>query len=190
MIVSSPEQQKRGLVNNAMVSWVDMTPTILDWAGTAGPTKYQMPGKSFLPLLETENPTGRDEVFFSHVFHEITMYYPMRGMRTRQFKYLVNLNSEIEFPFASDLYGSPTWQGVLKRKDKMLGSRTAKAYVHRAPEELYDLSKDPQEARNVANDPHYAATLKELRQRLQDWRKRTNDPWLILDDYKANATFK
>ena len=190
MIVSSPDQQKRGLVNNAMVSWVDMTPTILDWASAAGPTKYQLPGKSFLPLLEIENPPGRDEVFFSHVFHEITMYYPMRGIRTRQFKYLINLNSEIEFPFASDLYGSPTWQGVLKRKDKMLGSRTVKTYLHRAPEELYDLSQDPQEARNVANDPNYAAPLKELRQRLQDWRKNTKDPWLIQDNYKPNATFK
>lgn len=40
---------------------------------------------------------------------------------------------------------------------QMLGSRTVNAYLHRAPEELYDLSKDP---------------------------------WLILADYKANATFK
>jgi N-sulfoglucosamine sulfohydrolase len=189
LIVSAPDQKQRGIVNHAMVSWVDLTPTILDWANAPQP-KYELPGKSFLPILEEENPAGRDEVFFSHVFHEITMYYPIRGLRTRQFKYLVNLNPEIEFPFASDLYGSPTWQGILKRKDTKLGGRTVKAYLQRAAEELYDLSKDPHEVKNVANDPQYAATLKELRQRLHDWRKRTNDPWLILNDYKANSELR
>jgi hypothetical protein len=73
---------------------------------------------------------------------------------------------------------------------QMLGSRTVNAYLHRAPEELYDLSKDSHETRNVAKVPRYAATFKELRQRLHDWRKRSNDPWLILNDYKANSQLR
>jgi arylsulfatase A-like enzyme len=73
---------------------------------------------------------------------------------------------------------------------QMLASRTVKAYLHRVPEERYDLRQDPYETRNLANDPNYAATLKELRQRLHDWRKGANDPWLILDDYKANSRLR
>jgi len=179
LIVYSPEQKKNGSVNHAMVSWVDLVPTILDWTGSKGPS-YQLPGRSFLPILEEESPRGWDEVYVSHLFHEITMYYPMRGVRTRQFKYLVNLFPELEFPHASDLFGSPSWQGILKRKDRMMGERPVRAYLHRPAEELYDLNSDPNELKNVASDPKYAGALKDLRQRLLDWRKRTKDPWLIL----------
>jgi N-sulfoglucosamine sulfohydrolase len=41
-----------------------------------------MQGRSLLPILEEENPKGWDEVYGSHVFHEITMYYPVRTIRT------------------------------------------------------------------------------------------------------------
>jgi N-sulfoglucosamine sulfohydrolase len=54
-----------------MVSWVDILPTVLDWTG-AKPLEYPLPAKPFLPILERENPAGWDEVFLSHVFHEIT----------------------------------------------------------------------------------------------------------------------
>ena len=52
-------------------------------------------------------------VFGSHQFHEITMYYPMRMVRTRTHKLIVNLAHELEYPHASDLWGSATWQGIL-----------------------------------------------------------------------------
>ena len=102
MIVQAPGQSARGLVNEGFISWTDITPTILDWAGARSP-EYPLHGRSFLPILEQQNPTGWDQAFFSHTFHEVTMYYPIRGMRTKQFKYLRNLFSELEFPFASDL---------------------------------------------------------------------------------------
>jgi N-sulfoglucosamine sulfohydrolase len=74
-IVSSPEQRKRGLVNHAMVSWVDVAPTILDWAGVKPPAaQAAMMGRSFLPILEEEDPKGWDAVYGSHQRHEITMY--------------------------------------------------------------------------------------------------------------------
>jgi N-sulfoglucosamine sulfohydrolase len=107
------------------------------------------------------------------------MYYPMRMIRTRQHKYLLNLASHLEYPFASDLYGSATWQGVLKRGDKKLGQRDLDAFLHRPHEELYDLEKDPNELKNVAGDPQYAAVLKELRGRLRQWQEQTKDPWLV-----------
>lgn len=177
MLMRSPKQTKRGLVNHAMVSWIDIVPTILDWTRAAGPS-YSLPGRSILPILERENPQGWDEVYVSHTFHEITMYYPSRGMRTRKFKYLLNLFHELEFPHASDLYNSPTWQTIVKRGDKMMGQRPVKAYLFRPAEELYDLEKDPNEIQNVAGDPKYADVLREVRQRVRLFRERTKDPWL------------
>jgi N-sulfoglucosamine sulfohydrolase len=190
MIVRSPTQSKRGLVNNAMVSWVDIVPTILDWTGAPGPG-YELHGQSVLPILEQENPAGRDEVHFSHTFHEITMYYPMRGIRTRQFKYIRNLFPELEFPHASDLWASATWQSVLRGGERaMVGRRPVSAYLHRKGEELYDIVKDPDELDNLAGSPAHAAALAGLRKRVHEYRARTNDPWMILSRYNGEGVNK
>src|SRR5262249_6502066 len=154
-------------------SWTDVTPTALDWAGVKGPA---LPGRSFLPLLEEESPRGWDKVYGSHQFHEVTMYYPMRMVRDRHYKYIRNLAHLLEYPHASDLYGSPTWQGVLKRGDKFLGKRSVEQFVHRPLEELYDLDKDPDELKNVAADPDHAAVLRALRADLESWQVKTADP--------------
>jgi N-sulfoglucosamine sulfohydrolase len=179
LIISCPTAPK-GRVNQAMASYIDLAPTILDWTGVKGPASYKLPGRSLLPILAQDDPKGWDTVFGSHQFHEITMYYPMRSLRTRQYSYIVNLANHVEFPFASDLWGSKTWQGVLKRSDPMLGQRTVKDYLYRPREELYDGKKDPDELRNLAGDPAHAQTLADLRQRLRAWQSATDDPWAIL----------
>ena len=112
------------------------------------------------------------------------MYYPMRMVRTRTHKYLRNLAYKLDYPFASDLYNSRTWQGILERGDKTMGHRTVEQYIHRPLEELYDLEKDPHELHNVAADPKYADVLKDLRERLKAWQVKTRDPWLVKYRYE------
>ncbi|MBM3727086.1 MAG: sulfatase [Acidobacteria bacterium] len=185
MIVRSPNQSRRGVVNHGLTSWVDIAPTALDWAG-AKPPAYPLHGKSVLPTLEEDNPAGREEVYFSHTYHEITMYYPTRGVRTRRYKYLRNLFPELEFPHASDLWASRTWQGILEAGDgAAVGQRPVKAYLHRAAEELYDIEADPNEVRNLAADSAHAATLLSLRAKVAAFRRDTKDPWTINDVYKG-----
>lgn len=183
MIVRSPSQSKRGLVNNGFVSWTDIAPTILDWANAKAPD-YQLHGRSVLPTLEQENPAGRDKVYFSHTFHEVTMYYPIRGMRDGRYKYLRNLFPTLEFPHASDLWGSKTWQSVRRNQQNKLGSRTVETYLHRAPEELYDIQADPLEVNNLAASATHKATLERMRADVQQFRVATKDGWLINDNYK------
>ena len=176
LIVRAPEQRERGVVNEAMVSWVDLLPTLLEWAGVPPPTG--LPGRSLLPILATRRPAGWDTIFASHVFHEITMYYPMRAIRTRQHKLIWNLAHELPFPHASDLWGSPTWQHIRRRADGRMGSRTVAQYLQRPEFELYDVVADPHELRNLAGDPACASVLADLRTRLRQWMEETRDPWL------------
>ncbi|UCE19482.1 MAG: sulfatase [Gemmatimonadota bacterium] len=187
MLVCSPQIESGGKVTNAMVSFIDLVPTLLDWAGTQGP-EYTLPGRSFLPVLNQKDPPGWDEVYHSHTFHEITMYYPMRAVRTRRYKYIRNLFPELEYPFATDLFVSKTWQGILKRKSKLMGKRKVSDYLLRPAEELYDLERDPDEAINVVDDPAYEKVLEEMRSKLKKMREETDDPWLITENYRANQT--
>lgn len=178
LIVRKPGQ-KSGIVCDAMVSWTDLASTILDWAGVKPPAN--LPGRSLLPVLESEKTTGWDVVFGSHQYHEVTMYYPMRMVRTRTHKYILNLAHGLETPHASDLWGSDTWQGILKRGDAMMGMRSVKDFLKRPKEELYDVSADPAEVKNLADAAGNENVLKELRSKLAAWRKATSDPWLIKD---------
>jgi N-sulfoglucosamine sulfohydrolase len=178
LIVSSPAQGKRGVRNGAMVSWVDIMPTILDWAGVPPPTTQRLPGRSILPILEQADPPGWDRVFASHGFHEIQQYYPMRALRTRGYKYIVNLAAPLEFPVAGDIASSPTWRAIAARPSVGLGARTVDAFLHRPAEELYDLRKDPAEVHNLAAKPEHRQVLERMRAEMAKFRADTRDPWL------------
>lgn len=178
LIVASPGQSRRGVTNAAMVSWVDIVPTILDWTRAPAPKEYELPGRSLLPILEQSRPKGWDRVFASHGFHEIHQYYPMRALRTRQYKYIVNLAASLPFPVAGDVASSASWRAIEAKPSLGLGARPVDSFLHRPGEELYDLAKDPHEARNVANDPAYRQIIERMRADLGKFRAETRDPWL------------
>lgn len=178
LLVRDPAQPRHGVVSDALVSWADITPTILAWTGAKGPD-YPLHGRSFLETLAREENPDWDRVYGSHTFHEVTMYYPMRVIRTRKYKCILNLAHDLPYPFAADLYDSATWQGVLRRGDKTYGVRSLDAFVHRPQWELYDLERDPQETVNLAEKPESATVIEQFRKELAAWQKRTADPWLI-----------
>jgi N-sulfoglucosamine sulfohydrolase len=176
LIVRRPAT-KHAATTAAMASWTDIAPTVLDWAGVPAPKG--LPGRSVLPVLTQENPERWNLVYGSHQFHEITMYYPMRMVRTRTHKYILNLAHGLEVPHASDLWASPTWQGVLRRGDRMFGRRTVAAYLNRPREELYDLTADPDELKNLVADPTAAGVLEQMRASCRAWQEATADPWVV-----------
>jgi len=119
-----------------MVSLLDITPTLLDWfqvkddvqpadnlVSVNNDTKwsYEAPlkpppvppltGQSLLSVLLSEpSPGGHwDTVYASHSLHEVTMYYPLRALRTRTFKLIQNINHPAPFPIDQDFYASPTF---------------------------------------------------------------------------------
>jgi N-sulfoglucosamine sulfohydrolase len=210
LIVRSPDQTKRGLVSDAMISWVDFTPTILDFAGVkevmapplragdpeGGATpkaaskkkpvlvKYEFHGRSFLPTLDGDKLPGWDLIYASHQFHEVQMYYPMRVLRTDRYKLILNLAHQLPYPFASDLYASATWQAALKSGDSLYGKRRVADYVFRPRYELYDLQKDPDELVNLAGDAGHKKLFDELAEKLKAYQKQTRDPWFSKYEYE------
>lgn len=218
LIVRDPTLPKHGLVSNALVSWVDLTPTVLDYCGVTPkqvapiqpaenkgarvtqpppasrnrprtpnretPPAVRFAGRSFLSAVGGENDDKFREVHASHTFHEITMYYPMRVLVQDDYKYVFNIAHQLPYPFASDLYASPTWQGVLKRGDRMYGLRPLDSYLQRPRHELFNLAQDPHELQNLADRPEHQDRLKRMQDQVQAWQKTTNDPWELKWEYE------
>jgi N-sulfoglucosamine sulfohydrolase len=181
LLIRSPEQRKRSVRNDSLVSWIDIAPTILDWARVSPPAGYRyapLPGRSLLSVLEETNSVGFDRIFATHSFHEINQYYPMRSIRTRRYSYFLNLEPSLAVPVASDVQLSPSWKAITSTPGAKLGKRTLDAFTHRPSEELYDLSVDPDEVVNLAAASSHAAILADLRNQVKEWRAATHDPWL------------
>lgn len=214
-IVRDPYQANRGLVSDGLISHVDITPSLLDFAGgldrsTNGPKQWVDPaqfwqqenqyardnrngrnqfrsyqGKSWLPLLANPDAEHHQQIFASHTFHEITMYYPMRVIRDRKMKLIWNIAHQLDYPFATDLWAASSWQAQYRKgTDAMYGLKTVDDYIHRPEFELYDLVNDPNESLNLADDPSYASVLKEYQEKLKAMQKRLEDPWIMKWDYE------
>lgn len=199
-IVKKPNPSRKGMVSQAKVSLVDLTPTILDFAGAIGPEtvtgiaydeKFKrnrkvrarsdkaFHGRSFLSVIEEEDPGGAwDTVYASHTFHEIQMYYPMRVVHGPKYKLIWNIAWQLPYPFASDLWAAPTWQAQFKQgPNAPYGLKTVGEYIHRKKFELFDLEKDPDETTNLAENPEYAEVLEKMQKQLRAFQLRTDDGW-------------
>ncbi|XP_050560750.1 N-sulphoglucosamine sulphohydrolase-like isoform X1 [Spodoptera frugiperda] len=187
LIIASPDARARkNEASHAMVSLLDIMPTVLDWFNIPFSQENNdiLPpdtAKSLLPILEKEPPHSEDEaVFASQTHHEVTMYYPMRAVRTRRYKLIHNLNFGMPFPIDQDLYVSPTFQDLLNRtagKQPLPWYKTLHQYYYRPQWELYDVRADPAELRNLHGKPALAGVEAALRARLQRWQRATADPW-------------
>jgi len=160
-----------GKVLEQMISNIDLMPTLLDFIGAKIPENIE--GKSFLPVLKDTNLPFRREIFTEKTYHDI--YDPMRSVRTREFKYIRNFEpSQYLYEMPIDIERSLSGQDL---KDKIKTKRTK--------EEFYDLKEDPLELNNLAYNLSYNDVLLELRQNLNNWMEKTDDPLLkgkIKDD--------
>jgi N-sulfoglucosamine sulfohydrolase len=146
-----------------LVSNVDVVPTMLEGLGLPAPGNLQ--GRSFWPLISGGAYAPREEVFAEKTFH--TYYEPMRCVRTAAHKYIMNLEVSTAVDVPADVQQSPIYPLMLPDLARV-----------RDHVELYDLAADPWEQENLAGRPDVAATETDLRARLLQWMRDTNDPLL------------
>lgn len=216
-IVRQPGCDAAGVHSPNMVSYIDILPTFLNWAGA--PPDFMAPvqaakgqiftletkppphparlGRSLLPILGRSEQLSEDQwqqkIYGSHTFHEVANYWPTRVLRNKRFKYHRNIAWQLDFPFASDLYASLTLEGIRRQSpardngDVMVGSRSLRQYIKRPVEELYDLDADPLEVSNLAEMREYSSVLADMRADLEAWQWKTQDPWLLRDGQSVVA---
>jgi N-sulfoglucosamine sulfohydrolase len=164
LILRGPEPFGGGRVIDALVSHIDIYPTVCEHVGIARPPFLQ--GVSLLPLLWGHTPSVREEIFAGSTWH--AAYEPQRAIRTERHKYIRRWG-ERRTPVLANTDDGPS-------KDLLLAAGWAEREI--AKEQLYDVVFDPNEANNLVDDPGYAAVLEDLRARLEQWMRDTDDPLL------------
>ncbi|HKH22437.1 MAG TPA: sulfatase [Solirubrobacterales bacterium] len=164
LIMRGPGGFTGGKVCDAMVSHLDIYPTLCELAGADQPAYLQ--GKSLLPLVHDEVDRIHDEVFTEVTFH--AAYEPTRAVRTERWKYIRRFDDD-PHPVLANCDDSASKETLVRAGwgDQHVGS-----------EQLYDLVLDPNEVRNLAEDPGHAEVRSELRDRLAAWMEETDDPLL------------
>lgn len=179
MIVRFPDGQGAGGVDQNLVSFVDLAPTILRLAGANVPDFIQ--GRNF---LSDEVADRRKYIYASHDRMD-NVPDKLRAVRDRRYKYIRNYEPETAFyrplPFR-DMF--PIMQALWKGSDVGGLNRVQSSYFSapRATEELYDTTADPYEIRNLAGEPGYAANLEGLRDAMDKWLIRIGDRSVLSEE--------
>jgi arylsulfatase A-like enzyme len=164
LILRGPGGFAGGKVVDALVSHIDVYPTLCELVGIERPDFLQ--GRSLMPLIRGETASIRDAIFAEMTWH--AAYEPQRAVRTERWKYIRRFG-ERTTPVLANCDDSPS-------KSLLLSLGWAQRTV--AAEQLYDLAFDPNEAANLAEDPAYADVRAQLAGRLEDWMAKTDDPLL------------
>jgi len=169
---------KAGSVTDAMVQYVDVTPTLIE-AGGGEPIRG-LDGLSFLPVLLGQKNRHREVTYGVHTtrgIHFGSECYPVRSIRTATHKYIMNLNHYAEFSnLVTKRNNGGFWRSwVEKAKTDPDAAGKVEMYVRRPAEELYDLQKDPYELNNLADDPRFRPLMDSLRKQLLAWMDQQGD---------------
>lgn len=179
MVVRWQGKVAAGTRTDAMVSWVDILPTLVDVAG--GKPPQGLDGQSFARALKPGSTwRGRETIYATHNNDGNVNVYPMRSVRTPKWKYISNLHPEYVYTTHIDQYVRniddsgryfPSW----RRSTDPEAQQIVNSYYRRPAEELYDLEADPAERNNLAADSRYKTVLRSLRQKLKVWRTKQGD---------------
>ncbi|WP_299665985.1 sulfatase [uncultured Polaribacter sp.] len=181
--VTGPNVTK-GQISKALISHVDMMPTILKFLNLPIPKTVQ--GKSLLAVFngKEENVAGRKYIFAEHNSHgpDPREHYPSRMVFDGRFYYIKNLMPKKSYVLPADLRAYKGWSNksydatiAVKETHPMQYDLLRTLENGRPAEELYDMKNDTYQLINLAKEPKFQEKKIELRTALNKWREETRD---------------
>jgi N-sulfoglucosamine sulfohydrolase len=185
LIAVWPEKVAAGTRTDAMVSWIDLLPTLVDVAGGSPPRDID--GRSFSAVLRGERREHRDWIFTTHSGDGRMNIYPIRSVRTADWKYIRNLHPEYYHTTHVDLAQAEDGAGYFaswreRAKTDPAAAAIVNRYHQRPAEELYDLRVDPFEVKNLASDPAHAEKVAALRGEVDAWMRDQDDNGRVFNE--------
>ncbi|MCK5440550.1 MAG: sulfatase [Maribacter sp.] len=169
-IVWAPKKL-RPEIKDELIIHIDMAATSLDLAGIEIPD--YMEARSLL----NEKYTPREFIVSARDRCDETVDH-MRMLRRGNFKYIKNYLPNRPYLQPCAYKDGKPWMSVLWDLDasgKLNETQKLVTAQTRQADELYDLSVDPFEINNLADDSKYASILKGLREALDQWVFETGD---------------
>lgn len=173
-IVSWPRGiQNKGTSVDAMVSTIDIAPTLLKLAKVDIVSSIQ--GVSFDRLLINSADSFRQYIFGEHNWHDYEAYE--RSVRTKDYLYILNKRPWFTNLGPIDGIQNPAANSLKKgRADSTLTDLQIEVFLlPRASEEFYVLADDSLQVKNQITDSTYTNQIKQLRAILSDWQLSTGD---------------
>ncbi len=184
LIIVWPNHIKPASRTSAMVSWIDIFPTILDVTGSKTPN--DLDGKSFGKVLTNTGASHREYIFTTHSGDGDMNVYPIRSVRSNHYKYILNLRPDCYHSNHSDILRKPhagaywdSWDEAAKN-DPRAASIIAKYFV-RPAEEFYDIKNDPFEQKNLIDQSEYQVEIEKMRTLLNEWMDKQGDTRQVFD---------
>lgn len=173
-IVRWPSKIAAGRTTEALVSAVDIAPTLLELTGgNADAIPHE--GRSFADVLIDPTRSHREFAFAEDHWHDYEDH--ARCVVSRQFKLIRNDYVDLPPTPSADAGRGLSWQNMLKlhAEGKLTVDQQSCLLAPRAQWELYDLQRDPAELSNRIDDPAYSTVKQKLMKALADWTEQTND---------------
>ena len=185
LIVSRIGRIEAGSRTDAMVSWIDILPTLIDIGG--GDVPKDLDGRSFASVLHGNADTHRNRIFTTHSGDRKMNVYLSRSIRTERYKLIWNPHPEFAFTTHIDLLLRATSGDYFKQWTELAKSDEHAAQVvsahHGRPEyELFDLQKDPHEQHNLAGNKKLKQIEEGLKTELKSWIKQQNDQLTVFHE--------
>ena len=163
---------------DALVQYVDVVPTLLELCGIKPPT--DLDGRSFASVALGRKDKHQRYVFGAHTTRGIiqgSASYPIRSVRTRQFKLILNLNHTVAFQnIVTRGDGNPAWASwVTAAETDPIAKALVNGYIHRPAVEFYNIAADPLERTNLANLPEHQKEISRLSKVLASWMRQQGD---------------
>ncbi|MBM3971123.1 MAG: sulfatase [Planctomycetes bacterium] len=155
------------------VSSVDVMPSLLELLAITPPVG--MDGRSWVPLLKGETQPDRDFVITHVNTVSSGKSFAQRCIRTKDRALMFHAWVGGPTPFRVEAMSGLSFAAMNSSTDSLIQSRV-KQLVEGESLMLFDIADDPNERKNLVNDPKYASDLASLGQKLLAHMKRTDDP--------------
>ncbi|MDP3072941.1 MAG: sulfatase-like hydrolase/transferase [Opitutaceae bacterium] len=160
-----------GATTDRLVSFVDFAPTMLALCGVERPAHFQG-----VPFLGSSGSTPRTVVFGGRD-RMIERSDLVRYVHDGRFHYLRNFRPELPWgqsiSYVQQIDSMRAWQRL--HEAGALTGPPARFFETKPVEELYDVTADPWETRNLAADPRHRETLARLRDECRAQMRRAGD---------------